>query len=307
MLRVMFVLVFIGMSPPAWGIQIMQPLEGTNVHPGDQVKVVAIPLPGESIESVLFNVPSSEGGIFDFNPPFEYSFTVPREALGELKIFVSGKTPDRTFSNASVTIKVILPSGMRLERLRVSNDQEKMFMPPQSSHALYIYGHYSDGVERRVEASFAGTTYSTSDSKIATVDKEGLVGAVAPGKAIITVNNADKQLQVEVIVEAQPLPGSFLPTVPGLKLESMVITPSSLTLSLQSEATRSKRLDVEGLFSDGLRRKITFKVFSTKYQSSNEQVATVDKDGLVTAKGVGEAIITIKNEDKTVQIPVKVE
>lgn len=305
---------------PVWAFSIASPNEGQVFHPGDTVSVVAEALPGESIHTVYFE--SNISGILSegpgyFNkvngPPFQTSFTVPvkfdfTDRITISAIGVRGESPNEEEIKATpITIRIALPSNVRLERLQVHSSQEMLFMRPQSADGLHIYGHYSDGVEREVGASFTGTTYTTSDPRVATVNPDGLVTAVAPGKAVITVKNADKQLQVKVTVEAQKPPGSFLPTIPGLKLNSMTVTPLSLSPSVQTEAARTKQLNVEGLFSDGEPGDITSSAWGTSYQSSNTQVATVDKNGLVTARGIGQAVITVKNEDKAVQVPVRVE
>jgi hypothetical protein len=65
-------------------------------------------------------------------------------------------------------------------------------------------------------------------------------------------------------------------------------------------------LHVIGEFQDGTVRFISRSVFGTTYQSRNEEVARVDADGVVTAVGIGEAIIIVRNGDKETQSKVTV-
>jgi len=54
-------------------------------------------------------------------------------------------------------------------------------------------------------------------------------------------------------------------------------------------------------------RNITSRFFKTIYTSSDETIATVDRNGVVEAVGIGTATITVKNEDKIATVEVKVE
>jgi hypothetical protein len=72
-------------------------------------------------------------------------------------------------------------------------------------------------------------------------------------------------------------------------------------------AYETEDISVGGTYSDGVKRGITFSSSGTTYASSDEKIVTVDKDGNVTAHGVGEATITIRNGKygATVKISVK--
>jgi hypothetical protein len=65
-------------------------------------------------------------------------------------------------------------------------------------------------------------------------------------------------------------------------------------------------LQVIGEFPDGTVRIISRAVFGTTYQSRNAQVASVDANGVVTAVGVGETIIVVRNGEKETQTKVVV-
>jgi hypothetical protein len=65
-------------------------------------------------------------------------------------------------------------------------------------------------------------------------------------------------------------------------------------------------LQVIGEFPDGAVRFISRSVFGTTYQSRNEEVVHVDANGVVTAVGIGETIIIVRNGDKEAQSKVTV-
>jgi hypothetical protein len=69
----------------------------------------------------------------------------------------------------------------------------------------------------------------------------------------------------------------------------------------------SRQLSVTGSYSDGVKREITSSASGTIYTSSDETIVTVSKDGKVTARGLGEAKITVRNGKYSAQIDIDVE
>lgn len=113
--------------------------------------------------------------------------------------------------------------------------------------------------------------WKSSNEKVATVDENGLVTAVGSGSADITVSVADGNLSSScTITVVVPAEGVVVPE----ELE-LTTNGSNKTADLNAKATPEDATNV------------TF-----SYESSNEQVATVDETGLVTAIGNGEADIT---------------
>lgn len=73
-----------------------------------------------------------------------------------------------------------------------------------------------------------------------------------------------------------------------------------------AQRIESRQLSVSGIYSDGVKRKLTSSDSGTTYVSSNEQIVTVSPDGKVNAKGLGEAKITVKNGNYSVQVDIEV-
>lgn len=110
-------------------------------------------------------------------------------------------------------------------------------------------------------------TWTTTNDKIATVDENGKVSAIAPGKATITAatsNGKKATCAVTVIIPAEniTLDKNYAPINKGE------------TLTLTATTTPAESTD-----------KLT-------WASSDESVATVDNTGKITAKGAGTANIT---------------
>ena len=123
-------------------------------------------------------------------------------------------------------------------------------------------------------------TYTTSNKKVATVDKKGKVKAVAAGIAKITVKSGS-----ESIVYTITVPGTT--AIKGIK--SSVSIKKGKSYTLKPKLSYTEKAD-----------KVT-------YKSSNKKIATVSKKGVIKGKKKGPATITIKSGKVTKKCKVKVK
>jgi hypothetical protein len=128
----------------------------------------------------------------------------------------------------------------------------------------------------------------------------GLETIVADGKL---QNNSHIELKVQINV--------VLPI--NVALDELKVDPHKIYLRKVPEGTKGahfyekKQLDVEGVYSDRITRQLSSSVTGTKYSSSNENVATVDSEGLVTAISSGTAKIIIRNGNRKAIVDVVVK
>ena len=119
-------------------------------------------------------------------------------------------------------------------------------------------------------ASKLNLTWSSSDETVATVDETGLVTAVGAGEADVTVSVADANISSTTHVK-------------------VVITPTGVeapdSIELVTNGENSKALGAKMTPEDATEVKLA-------YESSDENVATVDENGIVTAVADGECVIT---------------
>ena len=123
--------------------------------------------------------------------------------------------------------------------------------------------------------------WSSSDEAIVTVDAEGSVTAVEAGEAYVTATVKDKD---------------------GLTATTLVrvaVTPTGVeapeTLELVTNGENAKNLEAKIVPEDATGVKLA-------YESSDEAVATVDENGMVTAVADGECVITayvVSSEEET--------
>ena len=124
-------------------------------------------------------------------------------------------------------------------------------------------------------ASDKTVTFASSDEAIATVDNKGKVTAVKAGNADITVTTKDgnKTAKCTLTVTAKQIP------VTGVTLDK-----STLSLDVGATATLNATIAPSNA---------TYK--AVRFTSSDEAIATVDDNGLVTAVAAGNADITVES------------
>ena len=120
--------------------------------------------------------------------------------------------------------------------------------------------------------------WTSSNDAIATVDKGGVVTAIATGEAIITVATTD----------GSNLSASCKVTVVPTLVESITLDKTEINL----EATQTAELTATVLPELATNKVVTWK-------SSDESAAIVDANGVVTAIALGESVITATTTDGT--------
>ena len=134
------------------------------------------------------------------------------------------------------------------------------------------YGAEGNASAEALEKAAAELTleWTSSDEDVATVDENGLVTAVEAGNADITVSVPDTELTSTCKVTV---------TVPVEGIQA----PDEIQLTING--TASKEIGAKLVPEDATGVKLV-------YESSDEKIATVDENGVVTAVAKGECVIT---------------
>ena len=130
-------------------------------------------------------------------------------------------------------------------------------------------------------------TWTTANDKIATIDN-GLVTAVGPGKTVVKVSTAKRQITkiINVTVSKKDVP------VTEIKV---------LEQNIELEVGDSKKIEYEVLPKDATNKKVSF-------STSNKSIIGFNQDGSIVAVNAGDATITLKsNNDVVTTINVKVK
>ena len=132
-------------------------------------------------------------------------------------------------------------------------------------------------------------TWSSDKTDVATVDGDGRVTAVKPGKAVITVTTEDsgKTASCKVTVKAKAVSVTEV-TLDRAELTLTEGETETLTATVRPDNADNKKV---------------------KWSSDKTEVATVDGAGRVTAVKAGEAVVTVTTEDggKTASCKVTVK
>jgi uncharacterized protein YjdB len=142
------------------------------------------------------------------------------------------------------------------------------------------------GKTKTLKINAVGTdlTYTVDNEKIATVDAKGVVTAVGPGTAKITIKDKAGNFRV------------FSCVVKQVPVKKLVVENKSFSLKV----SKSKKIGVTALPEYAYDKTVT-------YTSSDEKVATVDAKGKVTAVGKGKVKITVAAGEKTKTVTVTVK
>ncbi len=119
-------------------------------------------------------------------------------------------------------------------------------------------------------------SFASSDEAVATVDAEGVVTAIAPGVATITITAANGVKATLKVTVTQPAEGL------EIDFEAMGIGADGLTLQVGETKAIAVKFSPENTTASSL-----------SFASSDEAIATVDAEGVVTAIVPGVATITI--------------
>lgn len=138
------------------------------------------------------------------------------------------------------------------------------------------------------ETSNKKCNWFSDNTEIATVDENGIVNALKPGKVNITVATINDLTAIcNVEVSSKPI-----------MVSSVALSTNNLTLKVGA----SEALTASISPSDATNKDLLWK-------SSENDIVSVSKTGLVSAKAIGEALVTVTSVDgaKTAQCKVIVE
>ena len=133
------------------------------------------------------------------------------------------------------------------------------------------------------EYATASANFSSSNTDVATVNKNGVITAKAIGDAVITatIGEVEKSCTVHVV---------------AVTVNSISFANEDINLTLGSSLQLTPTVDPAEAASQ----------YTISYESDNEAVATVDADGKVTSVAVGDAVITATIDNQSAQITIHV-
>ena len=193
-------------------------------------------------------------------------------AIGETT--VTATAPDGTTATCKVTVKDTTKGETTLTLNKTQLE-------------LDLSGTKEEQLKATVQPTDMEVTWTSSNIKVATVDsKTGKVTAVGVGNATITARTQDGTTATCKVTVTDSAPTEIEPT----GIEFLTVNPSVI-LGRTEELQMQTRLIPSNCNTN----------MGITYESSNEEVATIDPNGKVTIKAVGTTVITATTENgKTV-------
>ena len=187
------------------------------------------------------------------------------KAIQEGNAIITCEVPDLNISaSCSIKVEQILPES-------VSLSAEK--------NSIYV-GEFVTLIANVLPETTKDKSISwkSSDTKIATIDKEGNVQGIAPGNVIITAQTNKGRIEASYELE-----------VLKIKVESVSLNKNTLSLL----KGRTEALEVLILPLDATYKQV-------KWTSENEDIAVVSQKGVVTAKKQGVTKIVATSTDENI-------
>ena len=170
--------------------------------------------------------------------------------------------------NPSIMAKCLVKVGAPVLVTDVTVQPAELNLKTDGTYQLSVSMLPSNADER-------GVTFESSNTAVATVSASGLITAKGPGTATITVTAKDssgKKATCTVTV-TQPVKG-------------VTVSPSSVVI----QKDNVQKLTASVVPENATNKKLI-------YKSSNETVAVVSNDGIITARSEGWATITVCSEE----------
>lgn len=265
---------------------VVNPVPVSDVTVDQDVKTVIIKethtisatvLPAQACQDVIFE--SSDEKIATVNA----SGVVTALQEGEVTIFVTSKA-DET-KRATVKIQVIdIPVALQLDKTAHS-------LKATDSFLLNARLVYASGKTETIDA--ARLSYASSNETVATVDKKGQVTALEqatyPKTTVIQVSYV-YHCEIDGETVSKQLIEKCQVTVTAIPVESIQLTNKEKNITLKINDTYTLLPKV--LPSNATNQELV-------YKSSKSSVASVNSKGVITAKSIGEAVITVSAKENS--------
>jgi uncharacterized protein YjdB len=236
---------------------------------GDQVQLVATRTSGAAASGGTTTWTSSNEAVAQVAADGTVS------ALGEGDVTLIA-TVDGTQGSALMSVH-----KQTIASIRVTPTTSSLY--PGAKEQLAVVGYDDAGRQMAVDPSLLH--WSVSDSKILSVDNNGVASGMSKGSAVITARISNKQATASVNVLATPAA-----TI------TVTLATSTLEVGQTTQATAS--------VADATGAPVISPVIA--WQSSNPAIATVNATGVVTAVARGSATISAISDGKTGGAPLTV-
>lgn len=189
---------------------------------------------------------------------------VTGKKAGTVTITATSKENKKVKASIKIKVKDVKPSSITIPK------------------SLSIAKGEQESLKAKVKPAgvYAPVKWSSSNTKVAAVSSKGVVTAKANGKAVITAKLTQKNSKGKYLTAKTTV------TV-TTKVSAVTLSENEITIDVKGR-TKALKATVEPASASNKK---------VQWSSSDESIATVDENGVVTATGYGEAKITATAED----------
>ncbi|MEO9968061.1 MAG: Ig-like domain-containing protein [Reichenbachiella sp.] len=137
-----------------------------------------------------------------------------------------------------------------------------------------------------VEFPSEGKKSEDDPTAIATVSEEGLVTAVSPGEVVVNVTSEDGEFSASADV-----------IVSGIMVTGITLDQETAGIEIGETLQLTATVSPTDATDESITWSVAFPSEGKSNESSPEDIATVDEDGLVTGVSAGEVVITAETND----------
>lgn len=200
---VLFVGIFILLkSSLGYSLTIKQPENNSVFYPGQKVNVVIEVAPNEDVVGMVVSAtPEGSSGVI-LKTPYEIELIIGDRYIGKARIRALARLKDDTAVDAEVNITIQLPPDVKLEKIvtdKIVSIRKNAVGTSFSSKKLFVYGLFTDGIERDLNSIYT-VQYASSDSSTVAIDNNGVITGLKLGGSTITISVGDKVESVDVDV-----------------------------------------------------------------------------------------------------------
>lgn len=193
-------------------------------------------------------------------------------AIGSGDAVITATVRDNPYLEASYTVHAVIP----VERITVWGPEEPIALGKEGESATAVLGCSAEPEE----AYYQGVIWSSSDEETATVDEDGTVHGVKPGKVVITATSIE-----DPTTRRMPKYATYEITI----IQKVTgIIPEAEEISLFTGETFHITATAEPENASNSR---------LTYESNNPEIAAVDETGMITARVPGECNIILEAAD----------
>jgi len=174
-------------------LRITSPATATTVNPGQTITITVAANPG--VTSIGVMTPLAEAT--ETSVPLQFSLTIPTNKLiDQYNVQAWGSFQGQPASSAPISLN--LESAFSL--VSIEPDSNTMEIPQIGTGLpIHVIGTFADGSQADISRS-VNTSYASANPSVATVNKQGVVTAVASGATNITITTSVGTATVTVTV-----------------------------------------------------------------------------------------------------------